>query len=210
MYVYNIHMYANNIQFTKVEILILKFVFKHFRDKYNARQLARTLSLNHAHVNKLCNNLAHKKLLKKEEIGNSIYYTFDYGNDLAIKFVEYLLSLERNESPKWLKVVAYNMDKFREHIDLGIIFGSSIKSDKFNDIDILLVYDKKKKTTIKKIKDDIRRAELIEKPIRYVEMTEKDILNNKNKEVIYNILSENIIFHNSAKYIKVIKKCSKS
>lgn len=203
MYVINIHMSAENIQFTKVEIKILKHIFKHYKDRYNARQLARILTLNHAHVNKLCNNLAEKKLLLKEEIGNSIYYTFDYNSELALNFIEYLLSLE--EFPKWLAVLKHNLNKFKEYIRLGFVFGSSIKSSKYNDIDVFLMYDKRKESDVKKIKDSIRRSEQVEKPIRYVEVTEKDIEKNKDDKVFYNILSENLIFYNAGKFIEVVK-----
>ncbi|MBU0627616.1 MAG: hypothetical protein KKC75_00360 [Nanoarchaeota archaeon] len=198
-------MSANNIQFTKVEIQILKFIFKHFKDRFNARQISKILSLNHAHTNKLCSGLYKKKLLLKEKIGNSIYYRFDYSNVLTIKFMEYLLSLEYQESPKWLSVLIYNLNKFNKLIELGCIFGSSIKSSSYNDIDVLLVYKKNNSSKINKIKDEIRKAGLMDKPIRYVDMTEKDILNNKGDKVIYNILSENIIFYNPNKYVKVIK-----
>ena len=205
MYVTNIHMSAENIQFTKLEIKILKYIFKHYKNKYNARGLARILSLNHAHVNKLCNSLSEKNLLSKEVIGNSIYYTFDYENGLGLKFIEYLLSLEEKEFPKWIALLVYNLDKFKRYIKLGCVFGSSIKNNKFNDIDILLVYDKRNKSDVKKVKDAIRKAELIEKPIRYVEITEKDIEKNKDDEVFYNILSENLIFYNASKYVEVIQ-----
>lgn len=204
MYSNNIHMDVQNIQFTKVEIQIIKWIFKHFKDEYNSRGLAKILSLNHAHVNKLCRGLAEKKLLIKKEIGNSIYYSFDYNNDIAIKFIEYLLSLEETEFPSWLKVLAYNLEKFKEHISFGCVFGSSVKTDSFNDIDILLVYEKKKKAEITKLKDSIRKAELVEKPIRYVEISEKDIEKNKEDRIFYGILSENLIFHNAGKYIEVI------
>ncbi|MCK5283826.1 MAG: hypothetical protein KAK00_10595 [Nanoarchaeota archaeon] len=197
-------MSANNIQFTKIEIKILKYIFKHFKDRYNARQLAKTLSLNHANINKLCNLLKEKNLLSKEEIGNSIYYRFNYEEELALKFIEYLLSLETKEVPGWLTVLVYNLDKFKEHIELGCIFGSSIESSKYNDIDVLLIYDKKKTADVNKIKNEIRKSELVEKPIRYLEITEKDIEKNKDNKVFYNILSENIIFHNPKKYIEVI------
>ena len=196
---------AKNIQFTKIEIQILKYIFKHFRDRYNARQLARELSLNHANVNKLCNSLAEKNLLKKEEIGNSIYYTFDYESELALNFIEYLLSLEVKEFPKWLSVLIHNLTKFNEHIIFGCVFGSSIKSSTFNDIDVLLVYDKKKKAEISKIKNSIRKSELVEKPIRYVEISEKDITKNKDDKAFYSILSDSLLFYNSAKYIEVIQ-----
>ena len=205
LYVFSIHMYVNNIQFTKIEIQILKFIFKHFRDRYNARQIARILSLNHAHVNKLCNSMAEKDLLLKEEIGNSIYYKFDYDNELALNFIEYLLSLEEKETPNWLSVLRYNLSKFKKHISFGCVFGSSIKSSKYNDIDVLLMYDKKKTKEVNKIKNEIRKAELVEKPIRYMEITEKDILKNKENKVFYGILSENIIFYNPSKYMEVIK-----
>lgn len=194
---------VNNIQFTKIEIQITIYIFKHYKDKYNARQIARLLDLNHAHINKLCNSLTIKKLLIKEEIGNTICYSFNYKNELAIKFIEYILSLER--IPKWLNVLKHNLEKFNSFIKIGCIFGSSIKSDIYNDIDVLLVYDKKHIKDVNKIKNEIIRTRLVEKPIRYVEITEKDIIKNKDDKIFYNIISENIIFYNSTKYIEVIK-----
>ncbi len=130
-------MSGRNIQelsFTKTEIKILKHIFKHYKDRYNARQIAKELSLNHAHINDLCNALEKKNLFIREEIGNSIYYTFDYNNKLALNFIEYLLSLEVKEFPEHLKVLSYNLSKFNEYIKLGCVFGSSIKSNQYNDM----------------------------------------------------------------------------
>ena len=198
---------ADNIHFTMIEIMIVKYFFKHYKDRMNSRQLAKALNINHAHANKLCNNLAKKMLLKKEDIGNARYFSFDYTNNLAIKFMEYLLALEEKEFPKWLAVVVHNLKKFNEHIQLGLIFGSSINKSRFNDIDVLLVYEKNKKKEIQKSKDEIRNAQLIEQPIRYVEITEHDIFLNKDDTVFYNVLSNSRIFCNAEKYVEVIKKC---
>ena len=198
-------MSVKNTQFTKLEIKILKYVFKHYLDKYNARQIARDLSLNHAHVNKLCNLLEKKNLFLKENMGNSSYYKFNYGNELALNFVKYILDLEKDEFPKYLEVLLYNLNKFNGLINLGCVFGSSIKNDKFNDIDVLLVYDKKYVKDVKKIKDLIRKSELVEKPIRYVEMTDNDLLKNKGDKIFYNILSNSLIFYNAEKYVEVVK-----
>ena len=200
---------ANNIQFTRIEIQIAKYLFKHHKDRYNSRQLAKVLNINHAHANKLCNSLTKKLLLKKEGIGNAVYFSFDYKSKLAIKFMEYLLVLEEKEFPKWLSVVLHNLKKFNEHITMGLVFGSSIKNSKFNDVDVLLVYEKNKTKKINKIKEEIRNSHLIEQPIRYVDIAEKDILLNKNDNIFYNILSDNLIFHNSKKYVEVIRKCQK-
>ena len=153
MYVFRIHMDVNNIQFTKIEIQIAKYMFKHYRNRYNPRQLANILNINHAHANKLCNLLADKKLLAKEEIGNSAFFSYQYDNKLAIKFMEYILSLEEKEFPKWLSVLSHSMKKFRDYIEMGLIFGSSINTKDFNDIDVLLMYDAEKSKNIKKIKD---------------------------------------------------------
>lgn len=199
---------ANNIQFTRIELQIAKYLFKHYKDKFNSRQLAKLLDINHAHANKLCNSLAKKLLLKKEEVGNAIYFSFDYESKLAIKFIEYLFALEEKEFPRWLSVVLHSLKKFNEHITMGLVFGSSAKSNKFNDIDVLLVYEKNKLKDVNKIKKEIRNSQLIEQPIRYVDIAEKDILNKKDK-IFYNILSENLIFHNPEKYVGVIKKCRK-
>ena len=202
-------MASNNIQFTKIEIQIAKYLFKHYKERFNARQLARILNINHAHTNKLCNILADKQLLIKEGIGNSVYFFYNYKNGLAIKFMEYMLSLEEKEFPKWLIILLHNLNKFKPYIKLGLIFGSSIKNKDFNDADVLLVYDNNKPNEIKKIKEDIRKSELMDKPIRYMDITEKDILLNKEDKTFYNIISENLIFHNPEKYVEVIKKCRK-
>jgi len=209
MYVYNIHMAVNNIQFTKIEIQIAKYLFKHYKDKYNARQLARILNINHAHTNKLCNVLANKQILIKEEIGNSIYFSYDYNNKLAIKFIEYMLSREETDFPKWLVVLLHSLKKFKPFIELGLVFGSSITNKEFHDVDILLMYKKDKSKEIKKIKENIRKSQLLEKPVRYIDITEKDILLNKKDKIFYNLISSNLIFHNPEKYVKVIKKCHK-
>lgn len=198
---------VNNIQFTKIEIQIAKYLFKHYRDMYNARQLARLLDINHAHANKLCALLADKKLLIRKEMGNSAYFSYDYANKLAIKFMEYMLSQEEREFPKWLAVLLHSLNKFKPCIQMGLVFGSSIKTKDFNDIDILIMYKKNKSKEIKKIKDEIRKSELTERPIRYMDMIEKDILSNREDKIFYGILSDNLVFHNPEKYVEVIRKC---
>src|SRR3989344_135511 len=101
------------------------------------------------------------------EIGNSVFFSYGYGNKLAIKFMEYMLSLEEKEFPKWLIVLSHSLKKFNDCIEMGLVFGSSIKTKDFNDIDVLLMYDIEKSKDIKRIKDEIRKSELVEKPIRY-------------------------------------------
>ena len=202
-------MTANNIQFTRIEIQIAKSLFKHYKDKYNIRQLARLLNINHAHANKLCNLLVNKNILVKEKIGNSVYFSYNYNNNLAIKFIEYLLSMEEKDFPKWIIVLLHSLNKFNPYIQLGLVFGSSIKAKDFRDIDVLLMYETNKSKDIKRIKDEIRRSELVGKPIRYMDITEKDILLNKEDKIFYNILSDNLIFYNPEKFAEVIRKCHK-
>jgi len=209
MDVVNIHMVVNNIQFTKIEIKIAKYLFKHYKDKYNARQLARILDVNHVHASKLCNLLVDKKLLVKENIGNSIFFSYNYDNKLALKFIEYILSQEEKEEPVWLSALSHSLKKFKDHIEMGLIFGSSIKTKDFNDIDILLMYNPEKSRNIKKIKDEIRKSELVEKPVRYIDIAEKDILRNKEDKIFYSMLSDSILFYNPKKYVEVIIKCRK-
>ncbi|HLD80103.1 MAG TPA: hypothetical protein VJA18_06100 [Candidatus Nanoarchaeia archaeon] len=202
-------MAVNNIQFTKIEIQIAKYLFKHYQDRYNARQLAKILDINHAHANKLCNDLVDKKLLIKEEIGNSAFFSYDYDDKLAIKFIEYVLSLEEREFPKWLSVLSHSLKNFKNDIEMGLIFGSAIKTRDFNDIDVFLMYAAEKSKDIKRIKGEIRKSELVEKPIRYIDIAEKDILINKENKIFYNILSESLVFHNPEKYVGVVRKCRK-
>ncbi|PIN75017.1 hypothetical protein COV18_04635 [Candidatus Woesearchaeota archaeon CG10_big_fil_rev_8_21_14_0_10_37_12] len=200
---------VNNIHFTALELKIVRYIFKHYKDKHNARQLARILRINHAHTNKLCGLLVKKRLLISETIGNATYFSFSYNNKLSIKFMQYLLGLEEQLFPKWLSIVLYNLKRFSQHISFGAIFGSSVNNNNFNDVDVLLVYDKNKIKDIKKIKDEIIKSQLIEQPIRYVEITEDDVMLNKDSKTFYNIFSNNLIFYNAEKYVEVIKKCHK-
>ena len=202
-------MAVNNIHFTKIEIQIAKYLFKHYKDRYNARQLARILDINHAHANKLCNVLAGKQLLIKEEIGNSAFFSYEYDNKLAIKFMEYMLSLEDKEFPTWLSILSHTLKKFKGYIEMGLVFGSSVKTRDFNDIDVLLMSDAETSRDINKIKDEIRKSGLVEKPIRYVDIAEKDILLNKEDKIFYSILSESLVFHNPEKYVEMVRKCRK-
>ena len=66
-----------------------------------------------------------------------------------------------------------------------------------------------KNSKLLKIKEEIRISQLLEKPIRYAEITEKDILLNKEDKVFYSIMSDNLVFHNPEKYAEMIKKCRK-
>ena len=202
-------MAANNIQFTKIEVQIAKYLFKHYKDRYNARQLARILNVNHSHASKLCNILADKKLLVKEDIGNSTFFSYRYDNKLAIKFMEYMLSLEEKDFPKWLSALSHSLKKLNGCIEMGLVFGSSVKTKDFNDVDILLMYNSEKAKDVKKIKDGIRKSELVEKPIRYVDITEKDILQNKENKIFYNMLSGSVVFNNPEKYVEIVRKCRK-
>src|SRR3989338_1577965 len=209
IYVLNIHMTAKNIQlnFTPLEIEILKFLFKHYQDKYNARQLSRILKINHAHANKLCNLLTKKQLLVKENLGNSAYFSFNYNFDLANRFIEYALSQEN--FPAWLLVPLHSLVKFSNLIEFGIIFGSSVKIRDFNDIDVLLAYDGSKSKEISKIKDEIRKSGIIIKPIRYVDIAWKDLSLNKKEKVFYSIMSESLVFYNPLKYAEAVRECRK-
>jgi predicted DNA-binding transcriptional regulator len=203
-------MSEKNIQstsFTKTEIMIVKYIFKHYKDRFNARQLAKMLNINHANANSLCKLLTKKGLLIKEAIGNATYFSFDYANKLGLKFMEYLISQETNEIPKWLSVAAYALKKFNEQIQLGLIFGSSIKTINHNDIDVLLMYQKKKSRQIKSIKEAIRKTQLVEKPIRYIEITEEDIGKNKADKAFYGMIADSLLFHNPEKFVEVVTRC---
>ena len=92
---------------------------------------------------------------------------------------------------------------------MSLIFGSAIKNSRFNDVDVLLVYDKNKAKEVNKIKAEIRSSGLIEQPIRYVDIIEKDAFLNKDDKIFYNILSDCTVSYNAEKYVGLIKTCRK-
>lgn len=192
-------MVVNNIHFTEIEIQIVKYLFKHFKEKFNARQLARLLSKNHVHVNKLCKLLVKKQLLDKEDLGNSVYYFFNFEKS-SVNFVNYLLKFENY--PKNLQSLLYKLNSFKELVHFGLIFGSAINSLEYHDVDVLLVYDKNNQKQIRKLKTHIRKSKLIEKPIRYLELTPKDL--DFENPVIYSSISDSLLIFGATKFSKVI------
>ena len=100
----------------------------------------------------------------------------------------------------------YNLNKFNDLIEFGCIFGSSIVNSNFNDIDVFLIYDKKNVKKIKNIKKEIMVSGLVDKPIRYVEITSLDFDKNIDDPIFYNIFSKNIIFYNPKKYVELVIK----
>ena len=44
---------------------------------------------------------------------------------------------------------------------------------------------------------------------RHRDITEEDILLNKEDKIFYNIISGNLIFHGPEKYVEIVKKCRK-
>ncbi len=105
-----------------------------------------------------------------------------------------------------LTALQHKLEEFKD-IRIGAVFGSAIKRTDYNDIDIILVYEPENAEKIRKIKDSIRRSQLIKKPIRCVDMTEQDILDNKDDPVIQNMLSDNIIFKGAEEYARL--RCRK-
>ncbi|OIO64513.1 hypothetical protein AUJ68_05780 [Candidatus Woesearchaeota archaeon CG1_02_57_44] len=201
---------VSNIQFTKAELRILTYLFKHYNDELNSRTIARLLGINHAHTNKLCQSLVNKSLLTIKSLGNANYYSFAYASPSAISFMTYLLSIEARYAPSWLTVPIHSLQKFNQHIELGIIFGSSIHNKQHHDIDVLLMYEPDQSKNTRSIKQAIQRSQLITKPVRYVDITPVDILTNKDNPAFYSMLSENIIFHNPETYVRVVQQCLKS
>jgi hypothetical protein len=204
-------MYGKKIQhssFSKLELTLLKYIFRHYKEKLNPRTLARTLDINHAHATKLCASLAEKSLLKKEELGNSIFYSFNYNNSLSIGFISFILSLEEKESSSDLAVLLHSLKGLEPYLSFGCIYGSSIHKKDYNDIDVLLVYDPKHRSSISKLKDNIRQSGLITKPIRYLEISTEDIKKNKDDPIFYSIISDCMVFSNPQNYAMAIRDAS--
>ena len=193
-----------NLSFSKTELALITHFFKHYKEELNARQIARTIGINHAHSYKLCSELEKKRLLKKRVLGTMTYYSFFYEDPYAIKFMEYVLSLENMNSKKHIQVIEHVLREFSDYTKIMLLFGSAVHSKNYRDIDVLLMYEKKNKAKIAKIKENIRAEGLLEKPVHYVDMSFDDLEKNKNNPVFYPMLSNNIILQHAAAYAKVI------
>jgi len=159
-------------------------------------QIAKLTNISVGSAFKILKNLEKNKIVIKKNISNSAIYKLDLNNPETVKICELILLIEKRNLEGYSKVYAQEIIKFKES-SLIVLFGSILKTNNFNDVDVFFLTNK-----IKKVNNFcLEISKIRTKPVIPLIIRPQDLI----KESTLNIIKEGVILKGESKFIEVIK-----
>ncbi len=181
----------------------LLVLFKELNTSYNANSLSKQIGITPRGVLKILRHLKELNLVVSLKFGKAIFYKPNLGDYYAFRVLETLLISEaRKNASRWLS----DFLELFKNVEVAILFGSIIRRPKeARDVDLLLVFTKKKMKAIKYFIQE--KNKILLRPIHPIMQSPEDLENNlKNKDpVILNALKQGYVLHGQDKLIEVVK-----
>jgi len=183
----------------KVVLFLLKNV-----DKlgYNINQISKLNDISVGSAFKILKELEKNKILLKKEINNASHYKLNLNNYETIKLCELLILGEKRNLRRYAKVYADEIINF-EQADFIILFGSVLKGDDFNDVDVLFVTNQ-----LKKVNDFcLEISKVRTKPVVPLILKKEDLIKEirQKKESLLDIIKKGVILKGESAFMEVIK-----
>ena len=187
---------------TPLEKKIVLKLFKDFTVDYNSSSIAKVLNKTRVGTFKALNSLEKYTIVKGRILGKARFYRINLEDEYARKNVETLLMEEAKSYTRW-------KDELNELFGLThivILFGSIIRNEeKANDIDLLLVFDKKNNNKVNQFIKE--KNQLLIKKLHPIKQTRDDLRKNilKRDKVILDAIRSGIVLHGYGKIMGMIK-----
>lgn len=168
----------------------------------NINQIAKRNKISVGSSFKILKNLEKDEIVIKKEISNAFHYKLNFDNPETIKLCELLLLTEKRNLKGPAKVYADEVAKFKD-AEMITIFGSILRSNEFNDVDVLFLTNK-----TKKVNDFcLEISKLRTKPVVPLIMNKEDLIKaiKNKKEAILNVIKEGIVLRGESTFMEVIK-----
>lgn len=189
----------NNLTTEQEAVLLL---FKGISAQHNSRSIGKAIGISHPGAFKVMKKLSEAGIVKGARIGNTVVYSFDFENPAAAKLIELSLAMESLHYRRWI-------EEFKELKDIAlfvVLFGSIlIKEKEANDIDLLVVAEKKYFDKIQKVIEERNKVSskrihlLLQSPQDF----EKDV-KARNKAMV-SIIKSGIVLYGYDKYREKVK-----
>jgi DNA-binding Lrp family transcriptional regulator len=187
---------------TKNEMNLLLTILKSPNADYNARNLSEKLSISAMGALKIAKKLEKQGILNSKQIGKANIYKINISPDYNKQYLRFLLQRESQQSEPHLKVWINELSKIK-HATIIILFGSILKKNDANDIDVLFVTNSLPK--LKKEIEEINKVNI--KNIHPLFQSKKDILQNiENDDKTLLSALKGVIIKGEDKYIELITK----
>lgn len=190
------------VTLTQNEKGALLILFKDFTTFYNANSISKFLDISHVGAQKIFKRLLEQNLLIDRKIGKSIVYKLKLEDDYVRRLIAFLLADEANSFKRWEE----EFRELSEKAKIVILYGSVIKNySKANDIDVMIVIDKK---DVKEIDRIIKqKQEILPKNLHAIKLTHNDMIKNLNKKnkALIDIVKNGVVIYGQDKYVEIIK-----
>lgn len=192
-------------QLTEKEKEIALLLTKDFTTYYNAHSLSKKVRMSHKGASKALKFLEQNEIVKSQKIGRAIIYklTFnEYARELAALF---LFEEARAKAPRWVK----EFEQF-EKADALILFGSALRTNKHNDIDLLILTEEKNYHTVEK--QVLEKNKILVKPIHPVWQVRSDLEKNLRKKdpVVLDIIKTGVVLKGQHVIMEVLANVSRN
>jgi len=180
--------------FTHNETMFVLNVFKNPETLYNASSISKVIGISRMGALKIARKLEKENTILSKEFGKARFYMLNLNNDFVRQYLCFLLKREAEYSDPYVKMWVSEIRKIK-YADLAILFGSVLKRHKSaEDIDVLLVTDKKR---FSKLKDELKEIDAVNvKKIHAIYQTKEDFIKNlkKNDKVVLNAIKGVVAF----------------
>ena len=190
---------------TNNEMLVVLSIFKSPEKSYNANNLSKHLNISSMGALKIVKRLEKEGILFSKKIGKANIYKINFKNDYSIDYLKFAIKREARQAHpyvrRWLTEI-----KSLTNAKGAILFGSVLRKFKeANDIDVLLLTDKKGFSNLKKQIEKSNNFNL--KRIHPVYQTEEDFNKNIREEdkVVLNAIKGIYAFGEDL-FIKILEK----
>lgn len=162
---------------TQNEIEILLAILKNPRENYNARNLAEKIGISSMGALKIVKNLEKEGILTSKLIGKSNIYNINTTPEYNKQYIKFLLQREAKQAKPHTKVWINELKKITA-AEIIILFGSILKKEQAQDIDVLFVTK-----NLPKLKKEIQEIQNVSnKKIHPVFQSIEDFRKNIRKE----------------------------
>jgi hypothetical protein len=184
---------------------ILKILIKEPFFEHTATSLALSLGITRQGLWKTLRKLSEDRLISLKSIANTkrsvVKVELEFKNLLALKTISLLLTKEALNNERW----RFEFALLEKYSDFIILFGSMLTNPKeANDIDILIVSDKKNFKSIDEIKNKMQKSQA--KKIHLIDLTKEEFKNElkKHNKAYVDALKKGVILFGQDDYVKLI------
>ena len=138
-------------EITKAEMQLILALVKSPEMNYNSNSITKAVDITPMGALKILKRLEKESILKSKKIGKAIIYRINTEENYARNHVAFILAREKAYAQPRVKVWINELRKIK-NADLIILFGSVLRKEDPNDIDVLFVTDQK---MFKKLQEEI-------------------------------------------------------